>query len=121
MDLQIYKEALALFGDIHRFSTSLPASEKFELASQIRRASDSIASNIVEGYGRRRHKTEFLRFITMSHASGLELMSHLDKITLVYPDRRKECHDLRGRTDLLCRRIFTFRKYVEQNWNKRPQ
>jgi four helix bundle protein len=120
-DLHIYKEALVLFGDIHRFSTSLPPSEKFEMGSQIRRASDSITSNIVEGYGRRRHKTEFLRFITVSHASGLEVMSHLDKISLVYPDRRHDCIELKRRTDMLCRRIYTFRKYVEQSWNKRPE
>jgi four helix bundle protein len=119
-DLHIYKEALVLFGDIHRFSQTLPSSERFEMGSQIRRASDSITSNIVEGYGRRRHKKDFLRFITISHASGNELMSHLDKIALVYPDRKSECHLLRHRTDILCRRIHTFRKYVEQHWNWKP-
>ncbi len=117
-DLKIYRDATSLFGRIHGLSHSLPPSEKYELATQIRRAADSISSNIVEGYGRRRHKTEFLRFITIAHASGLEVMAHLDKIALVYPEQKDECTERRSATDLLCRRIFTFKRYVEQHWNK---
>jgi hypothetical protein len=47
-------------------------------------------------------------------------MSHLDKIALAYRDRKIECSDLRRKADLLCRRIYMFKKYVEQHWNKRP-
>ena len=116
-DLQIYMEALKLFGDVHRLSTELPELEKYESGSQIRRAADSIATNIVEGYGRRRHKVEFIRFLTFSHASALELISHLEKISLVYPRHEPNCSSLLARTDALCRMIFKFRRYVEKYWN----
>jgi len=32
------------------------------LGSQIRRSADSVVSNIVEGYGRRMYKAEYVRF-----------------------------------------------------------
>ena len=48
---------------------SLPRFEMYEEGSQIRRSFKSIRFNIVEGYGRRRYKNEFIRFITHSIAS----------------------------------------------------
>lgn len=32
----------------------------FELANQLRRFSDSVTTNIVEGYGRKRNKADFI-------------------------------------------------------------
>ena len=61
-DLDIYKISLALFYEVHTASLLLPKYEMYELGSQIRRYSDSIVSNIVEGYGRKRYKAEFIRF-----------------------------------------------------------
>jgi four helix bundle protein len=43
--------------------TTLPKFEMFEEGSQIRRSIKSVKSNIVECYGRRRYKQEFVRFI----------------------------------------------------------
>jgi len=41
----------------------LPKFEMYEEGSQIRRSAKSVAANIVEGYGRRRYKQEFIRFL----------------------------------------------------------
>jgi four helix bundle protein len=60
----------------------LPGFEKFETGAQIRRSSKSVKSNIVEGYGRRRYKNEFIRFMIMSQASNDESIDHLE--TLYY-------------------------------------
>jgi four helix bundle protein len=43
--------------------------EMHEEGSQIRRAIKSVKSNIVEGYGRRRYKQEFIRFVDYALAS----------------------------------------------------
>jgi len=43
-------------------SLTLPRFELYETGSQIRRSSKSIRSNIVEGYGRRRYKFDYIRF-----------------------------------------------------------
>lgn len=59
---------------------SLPKFELYEEASQIRRSVKSIRSNIVEGYGRRRYKLEFIRFLTYAHASCDETIDHLETL-----------------------------------------
>ncbi len=64
-DLDIYKLAHKLAINIHEMSLRLPKFEMYEEGSQIRRSSKSIKSNIVEGFGRRRYKQEFIRFLTL--------------------------------------------------------
>ncbi|MEM1002607.1 MAG: four helix bundle protein, partial [Bacteroidota bacterium] len=47
---------------IHKMSLrDLPKFEYYEVGSQIRRSMKSVKSNIVEGYGRRRYKKEFIK------------------------------------------------------------
>jgi four helix bundle protein len=62
-DLDVYKISLDLFYIVHPSSLKLPKHELFELGSQIRRSSDSIVTNIVEGYCRRRYKADFIKFL----------------------------------------------------------
>ena len=59
---------------------SLPKHELYEVGSQIRRSSKSIKANIVEGYGRRRYKAEYIRFLTFAFASCLETSDHLETL-----------------------------------------
>lgn len=66
--------------DIHKMSLNLPRFELYETGSQIRRSSKSIRSNIVEGYGRRKYKNDYIRFLTYSHSSVLETRDHLETL-----------------------------------------
>ena len=50
--LETWREAHALEIEIHRLSANLPRRYQFELASQLRKASNSIGANIAEGCGR---------------------------------------------------------------------
>ena len=59
VDLEIYKIAIELFIETHQFTQRLPKFELYELGSQLRRSSESVVTNIVEGYGRRNYKQEF--------------------------------------------------------------
>ena len=79
-DLDIYKKAHKLAVEIHEMSLKLPKFELYEEGSQIRRSSKSIKSNIVEGFGRRRYKQEFIKFLTYSLASCDETRDHLDNL-----------------------------------------
>jgi four helix bundle protein len=56
----------------------LPKFEMYEEASHIRRSAKSIAVNIVEGFGRRRYKQEFIRFLVFVHAFCDETIEHLE-------------------------------------------
>jgi len=107
-----------LFYKTHIFSLKLPNYEKYELGSQIRRSSDSVVSNIVEGYGRKQYKADFIRFLTYSHASNLETVCHFEKIESLYPDLTNEANELKNEYDKLGAKIFSFLRYVKSNWNK---
>lgn len=80
-DLEIWQLAREAVVAIHGMTlTQLPKFEAFEEASQIRRAIKSVKSCIVEGYGHRRYKQEFIRFLTYSLASCDETADHLDTL-----------------------------------------
>ena len=74
---EIYQLSHELAIEIHRISLSLPKFELYEEGSQVRRAAKSIPVNIVEGFGRRRYKNEFIRFLTFALASCDETKEHL--------------------------------------------
>jgi hypothetical protein len=63
-DLDIYKESKRLAIEIHKISLSLPKFELYEEGSQIRRSSKGVTAAIVEGYGRRRYKADFVKYLT---------------------------------------------------------
>jgi len=116
LDLEIYKNSLELFFKTHKFTLKMPSYEKYELGSQLRRASDSINSNIVEGYGRKRYKQDFIKFLVYSHSSNLEAYNHLVKIKVLYPELSIEADNLLKEYDVLGIKIHNFLEYVEKNW-----
>ena len=115
-DLEIYQQSMGLFLVTHRFSIKLPKYELYELGSQLRRSSDSVITNIVEGYGRRVYKNDFLKFLVYSHASNLETINHLEKISQLYIQLSEESIDLVSKYDQLGARIYKFTEYVRENW-----
>ena len=73
LKLEIWKLAQELVIEIHRMTINyLPKYELYEEGSQIRRSSKSVKSTIVEGYGRRRYKQEFIKFLVYALASNDE-------------------------------------------------
>jgi four helix bundle protein len=63
---------------------TLPKFELYEQGSQVRRSSKSIKDNIAEGFGRRRYKDEFVRFLVFAHSSCDEAISQLTMINELY-------------------------------------
>jgi four helix bundle protein len=76
-DLDIYKLSHKLAVEIHKMTLKLPKFELYEEGAQIRRSSKSISTNIVEGFGRRRYKQEFIQYLIYSLASCDETKEHL--------------------------------------------
>ena len=113
-DLDIYNLAFAYAVEVHKASLKSPKFELYEQGSQVRRSSKSVKDKIVEGYGRRTYKQDFIKFLTYSHASLLECLSQLEMIDELY--EISEIKDLRGKYDQLGGKIFSFIQYVEKNW-----
>ena len=115
-DLDVYNLGLELFYKCHSYSLQLPKHEMYELGSQLRRSSDSVPTNIVEGYGRKRYKADFIKFLTYSYASCLETVFHIEKIGILYPDIIENEQDFINKYNELSSKIYNFIKYVEENW-----
>jgi four helix bundle protein len=78
-DLEVYQLAKQFAVEVHRMTLDeLPKFEMYEEASQIRRSAKSVVANIVEGFGRRRYKGEFVQFLTYAIASCDETKVHLE-------------------------------------------
>jgi four helix bundle protein len=69
-DLEIWKVARELAVGVHKMTLEkLPTFEMYEEDSQTRCCSKSISSNIVEGFGRRRYKNDYIKFLSYALAS----------------------------------------------------
>lgn len=115
-DLEIWKLAREAAIAVHRMTLQeLPKFEMYEEASQIRRSVKSIRSNIVEGYGRRRYKQEFIRFLVFAHASCDETIDHLEGLFETESlTNEATFRDLQAQLDLLGRKLNVFIEAVER-------
>jgi four helix bundle protein len=121
-DLEIWKLAREAAVAVHRITLSeLPKFEMDEEASQIRRSVKSIRSNIVEGYGRRRYKQEFIRFLVFAHASCDETIDHLEGLFETGSLKNETIYrDLQSQLDLLGRKLNVFIEGVEREHISHP-
>src|SRR5206468_11106607 len=76
-DLEVYQVAREFRKKMYAVTRQLPEFEKFELASQIRRAAISLTNNMAEGHGRY-HFADQVRFFLASRGSLQELVDDLN-------------------------------------------
>jgi len=76
-DLEVWKEAVELAVICYDMTKGFPQVEQFGLASQMRRAAISIASNIAEGAARAGSK-EFIQFLYISLGCASELDTQIE-------------------------------------------
>ena len=106
--LNVFHQADELIIAVYAETASFPSEERFGLCSQIRRASVSVATNIVEGCARR-YTREYLQFMNVATGSAAETLYLLDlsgrlgflKTTTSTLLREKYTHLLRGLKKLL--------------------
>ena len=75
-DIEAWKLARKLRIAVYLVIKKLPTEEKYDLASQLRRAAISCTANIAEGYGRF-HFQENIQFCRISRGSMYEIQDHL--------------------------------------------
>jgi len=114
-DLEIYKIAYDLAKKTHYASLKMPSFELYEQGSQVRRSTKSIKDQISEGYGRRRYKPEFIKFLTYSQSSCDEATGQIEMIIDLYPDI-KDFTGLLPEYEILGKKINMFIQYVETSW-----
>ena len=114
-DLEVYQMAYKLAIEVHKMTMKLPKYELYEQGSQVRRSSKSIKDNIAEGFGRRRYKDEFIRFLIFAHSSCDEVIAQLSMINDIHFSKNP-ITELIEQYDLLGKRINKFIQFVENEW-----
>ena len=117
--LDIWQLARENVNQIHEMTIqSLPKFEMYETGSQIRRSSKSVKANIVEGFGRREYKLEFIRFLTFALASNYETLDHLETLNETKSLEDSEIYNqIHNRITLLSKMLYNFINAVHKNHN----
>lgn len=91
-ELRVWQAAMNLVEKTYSITRKFPKEETYELTSQVRRAADSIPSNIAEGHTRE-HLKEYLHHLSMAQASLAELETQLEiglRLKYILPNELRE-------------------------------
>ena len=116
-NLEIWQESRKIVVDIHKMTLEkLPKFEMYEEGGQIRKSSKSVKSTIVEGYGRRKYKPEYIRFLIFAIASNDETTDHLETLYETGSLKDQELYqNLHARIEILGKKLNNFIKAVERD------
>jgi len=115
--LEIWVLANELVLEIHAMTLTLPKFEMYEEGAQIRKSSKNVKATIVQGYGRKVYKAEYLKFLVYALASTDETKDHLENL---YNTKSLQDHDLfnklHAKTETLGKKIRNYYLWVEENY-----
>jgi len=114
--LEVYRIAHALALRVHALTLKLPKHELYEEGSQVRRSSESVSSQIVEGHALRQHKPEYLHYLARAYGSAEETIEHLQLLLETGSAGRieDECGTLVQEYGVLCRKLFNYMRSVQR-------
>jgi len=115
--LEIWQMAKNLSIDVHKMTLEkLPKFEMFEEGTLIRRSSKSVRSNIVEGYGRRNYRLDYIKYLLYAQSSNDETIDHLETLFETGSLNNKKLYeDLHNRLDILGKKINKFIQAVDNS------
>ena len=92
-ELTVWQVANKIRKDVYKLTEKFPASEKYNLIPQLRRAATSIAANIAEGFGRY-HYQENIQFCRQARGSLEEVRDGIIFANEMAFTPQKECQML---------------------------
>jgi four helix bundle protein len=95
-DLKVYQKLCRLHVEVCRLSKDWPAEERFELGSQVRRASNSAPANLAEKHSDR-HVRNKIEGVNRGRGESLETIHHLYIAMLKTYITEKQYETFRGR------------------------
>ena len=112
-ELEVWQRGMDLVVECYRLSNQLPATERYDLARQIRRSAVSIPSNIAEGYGRE-HIGEYVRFLSIANGSLKELETQMIIASRLAFIATADCEQMLRQTAELGRMLTVLRRKLRQ-------
>ncbi len=110
--LDIWNRAMDYAVAIYEFVASLPEAEKYNLASQLRRAAASVPLNIAEGCGTASN-TEFGRFLSYAYRSLKEVVTGLELSQRLYPLLQQRTASLIDEGNQISRMVYNLMQKVD--------
>lgn len=122
-DIEIRQLAMELLKQIYRISNTWEFKSDYGLRDQIRRATISISSNIVEWF-ERQNNNEFIRFLKIAKWSCGETRNQIYASFYVWYINDKEFTETKDMCIRISKKISSLITYLEQTrkqWNFKPQ
>ncbi len=118
-NLEVWQRSMNYVAEIYLFASSFPEDERFNLVSQIKRASTSIPLNIAEGAGCDSNR-EFIKYLVYSYRSSNEVVTCLElanRLGLCNANGRVQ--ELMDEGNTLCKMLYSFMKKLKTT-NPKP-
>lgn len=106
-DLTVWQVSMTLVERTYALSETFPASERFGLTAQVRRAAVSIPSNIAEGHCRSRRSYQY--HLNVARGSEAELQTRIElAVRLGFANREAiaPVRELAARTGMMLNRLI---------------
>ncbi len=103
---------------IHALTMTFPKFETYELGSQLRRSSNSVAANLAEGFGNK-HNNIYTECISRSQGELRETRHHL---RIAYNKEYLSKEDyllLRDELEVCSKMLFRLQESIYQHWNRK--
>jgi four helix bundle protein len=105
-DIEAYQRSMTLLRPLFVLIRRLPREERWELASQMRRASRSIPANIAEGYGKKRSTGSFKASLDVALGSTNEMIVHLEIAVAVGYVTEEEIKPLMEGYEIVAKQLY---------------
>ena len=112
--LEVYQLARKFKIEIKLMTQLFPNEERFDLTSQINRASASISANLAEGSGRSSNFDQ-AHFTNMSFSTGLETIDHLNTALDMQYISEEKYTELRIKLDSILNKLNGLYKFQVNN------
>jgi len=104
-DIEAYQRAMALLAPVHKLALRFPDYERYELASQVRRAAKSIPANIAEGYSKKQSVKAFKAYLANALGSANEVVVHLKVAVALGYVGQADCQDLIDQYNVVAKQL----------------
>jgi four helix bundle protein len=107
-DLVVYQNLYKAMVMVHRqILSNLPVNEKYDLVSQMSRASKAAPALLAEGFAKRYHKKYWQKYLTDTIGECNEMVHHLSVCSDLYQNHvdLEICQELIGVYDVACKQL----------------
>lgn len=112
-DLNIWKTSMSLTKDLYKITSTIHFTKDRGLQDQIRRATVSISSNIVEGF-EKNNNNEFIRFLKISKGSIGEVRNQLHIALIINYITQEQFDQLNTKLEELAKQVGGFIVYLQK-------